>query len=163
MPPEQPSERPSGITTPLGARIVGLILALVLGQFLYLRAHETWQNYWLLKDSQKGLATITGEHWSGHNSVDYQYTVNGKEYTSHSARNGDDPKYKDAQPGQESIVYYSASHPWLSQLSMPQTILEGAPVILIVLGLEAFAVITIFKPRSGWAFSFLENEKKPAA
>lgn len=149
--------------TARGARIVGLILAIALGQFLYLRAREAWKSYWLLKDSQKGIAAIMSEHWSGHNTVDYKYMVNGKEYASHSARNWDDPKYKDAQPGQESVVYFSASHPWLSQLSMPGTILEGAPVVLIVLGFEVFAIITIINPTSGWAFSLVDKEKKNGA
>jgi hypothetical protein len=59
-----------------------------------------------------------------------------------------------------SVVYFSASRPWLSQLSMPRAVIEGAPVILVVLVFELFAIVTIIKPRSGWAFSFDEKEKK---
>ena len=149
--------------TPRGARIAALFLAIALGQFLYLRAREAWTSYWLLKDSQKGIATLTGEHWSGHKTVDYKYVVDGKEYLTHGARNWDDPKYKDAQIGQESVVYFSTSHPWLSQLSMPRAILEGAPIVLIVVILELFAIITIINPTSGWAFSLVEKGKKNGA
>ena len=146
--------------SPRGARIAALILAIGLGQFLHLRVREAWTSYWLLKDAQKDTALVTKELWSGHNAVGYKYVVNGRQYASHGGRSWDDPKYRDAKVGQESVVYFSASHPWLSQLSMPRTILEGAPVVLVVLGLELFAMVTVIKPTSRWAFSFLEKEKK---
>lgn len=115
--------------SPRGARIAALVLAIALGRFLYLRAREAWMNYWLLADAQKGTALVTNELWSGHNAVGYQYTVNGKEYTGQGHRNWDDPKYRNVQAGQESVVYFSASHPWLSQLTMPCGILPGTPVV----------------------------------
>jgi len=117
-------------------------------------------SYWLLRDAQKGTALVTKELWSGHNAVGYKYVVEGREYAGRGGRNWDDPKYRDAKVGQESVVYFSASHPWLSQLSMPRAVMEGAPVILIVLGLELFAITTIIKPTSGWAFSVVEKEEK---
>src|SRR5438093_211943 len=52
-----------------GARLVGLILAIALGQFLFLRLRSAWINYWLLRDAQKGTAIVTKELWSGHNAV----------------------------------------------------------------------------------------------
>jgi hypothetical protein len=145
--------------SPRGARIVALVLAIALGQFLYLRVRESWTNYWLLKDAQKGIARVTKELWSGHNAVGYNYIVDGKEFVGRGARSWDDSKYRDVRVGQESVVYFSASHPWLSQLSMPRAIIAGAPVVLMVLGLEFFAVITIINPTSGWALGFVEKGK----
>jgi hypothetical protein len=117
-------------------------------------------SYWLLRDGRKGTALVTKELWSGHNSVGYKYVVEGREYAGRSGRNWDDPKYRDVKVGQESVVYFSASHPWLSQLSMPRSIMEGAPVVLIVLGFELFAITTIIKPTGRWAFSFVQKGKK---
>src|SRR5437588_4539877 len=141
--------------SPHGARIAALILAIGLRQFLHLRVREAWTSYWLLKDAQKDTALVTKELWSGHKAVGYKYVVNGRQYAGHGGRNWDDPKYRDAKVGQESVVYFSASHPWLSQLSMPRTILEGPPVVLIVLGLELFAIVNVLNTTTEWAFSFV--------
>ena len=64
-----------GAMTPRGARLVGLILAIALGQFLSLRVRSAWTNYWLLRDAQKGTAVVTKELWSGHNAVGYKYAL----------------------------------------------------------------------------------------
>lgn len=144
--------------TSRGARLTGLVLALALGQFLFLRVRSTWTNYWLLSDARHGTAIVTKELWSGHNAVGYKYVVDQKQYSGHSGRNWKEKK--EAQVGDETVVYFSASHPWLSLLYMPQGVLDGLPVIIIVLVIEMFAVITIIKPKSGWAFSLLEKEQK---
>ncbi len=93
-----------------------------------------------------------------HNAVGYQYVVDQKQYSGRSGRNWKDQKK--VQVGEESVVYYSASHPWLSLLYMPQVVLEGLPVILIVLILEMSALFTIIKPKSGWAFNLIEKKQK---
>jgi len=113
-----------------------------------------------LRDAQKGTAIVTKELWSGHNAVGYRYVVDQKQYSGHSGRNWQDKSYSKVQVGEESVVYFSASHPWLSLLYMPRAVLEGLPVIIIVLIVEAFAVVTIIKPKSGWAFSLMEKEQK---
>ena len=146
--------------TARGARFAALLLALALGQFLYLRARSAWTNYWLLRDAQHGTALVTSERWSGHGAVNYSYEVDRKEYNGHGGRNWKDEKK--VEVGDRAVVYFSASHPWLSGLYMPGGVLEGLPVILIVLVLETFAVITIIAPRSGWALSLMEKEKKNA-
>src|SRR4051794_13400096 len=146
--------------SPRGARLAGLVLALVLGQFLFLRARSGWTNYWLLTDARKGTAIVTKELWSGHNAVGYQYDVDHRQYHGQSGRNWQDQKYSTVQVGEESVVFFSASHPWLSLLYMPRGVLEGLPVILIVVVFELFAVITVIKPTSGWAFSFIEKKQK---
>lgn len=145
--------------TARGARIVGLIIALALGDFLYVRAHFAWIDYWLLTDGRQGTAIVTHELWSGHNGVGYKYIIAEKEYTGRSSRNSSE-KYDRVQPGEQSIVFFSASHPWLSSLNKPETVLAGWPVILIVVAFEIFALITIIKPTSGWAFSLMEKNPK---
>jgi hypothetical protein len=142
------------------ARVFGLIIVLFLGDFLYLRVQEAWTNYWLLTDGQQGMATITNELWSGHNGVGYIYTVNLTEYHGKGGRNWPDARYSNVQIGGKSVVYFSSSHPWLSQLNMPRALVGGLPVVIIVLVLEAFAIITVINPRSGWAFNFNVERKK---
>ncbi len=73
--------------SPRGARLAALVLALALGQFLFLRVRSAWSNYWLLTDAQKGTAVVTKELWSGHNAVGYRYVVDQRQYTGHDARN----------------------------------------------------------------------------
>lgn len=86
--------------------------------------------------------------------MDYRYSVNGKNYSGVCGRNWQDPKYSGVEAGEESIVYYSASHPWISCLRKPRTVIEGLPVILIALFLEVLAAMTIVNPQSRWAFDF---------
>jgi hypothetical protein len=133
-------------------RIFALIIALFLGWFLVSYARWCWHDYWLRKDGREGIAIVTHPLWTGHNAVAYRYTVNGKEYTGESGRNYRDPRYMHVQPGERSVVYYSASHPWLSSLRWPEVIAQGWPVVLLVLFFEALAVITIIDPKSKWAF-----------
>ena len=135
-------------------RLTSLIIALVLGYFILGWVQSAWMNYWLKADSERGLATVIKENWSGHGRIVYRYVVNQREYTGVSYRNREDPRYSKVQPGDESIVYFSVSHPWLSQLNKPSAVLEGWPILLIVLPLEFFAVMTFLKTESKWAFNF---------
>jgi hypothetical protein len=73
-------------------RFFGLFIAIVLGDFLFVQARSGWTNYWLLKDSQQGMAVVTHELWSGHNAVGYKYTVNQKDYVGKSGRNWQEEK-----------------------------------------------------------------------
>src|SRR5882672_4933409 len=97
-------------------RLVGLILAAGLGYFLVRQAQSAWKNYWLLEDSQQGVALVTKEHWGGHDRVVYRYVVNEKQYTGASFRNWQDQRFSKVKAGDNSAVYFSASHPWLSLL-----------------------------------------------
>lgn len=145
--------------TPRGARLTGLILAIALGYFLFQRARSAWNDYWLLIDARQGTATVTHEMWSGHDAVAYKYIVDQKEYAGHSSRDWKG-KYTRVQAGEEAVVYFSASHPWLLSLYMPDSVVQGLPVILVVVAFEVFALITIVKPTSSWAFSLMEKNPK---
>ena len=88
--------------------------------------------------------------------MQYRYSVNNREYVGQSFRNRNIPKYKTVgvQPGEKSVVYFSASHPWLSSLEMPKVVVQGLPVVVLVLCFVVFAVVTIIDPANGWAFNF---------
>jgi hypothetical protein len=140
------------------ARWSGLVLALALCLFLFWWAQDAWTNYWLLKDAQQGCALVMREHWSGHDNVVYRYVVGQREYIGQSSRNGKDAKK--VQVGERAMVYFSASHPWLSRLSMPENVLVGLPVIVLVLVLAVFAVITFIKPKALCAFNWRQKREK---
>jgi hypothetical protein len=96
---------------------------------------------------------VTKDLWTGHNGVAYRYTVNHNEYTGKRMRNYRDPRYRNVHPGDKSVVYYSASHPWMSSLRRPDRIGEGLPVALLALLFETIAVITLINPQHKWAFN----------
>src|SRR5271157_6079448 len=110
-------------------RIIGLVLAAILGDFLLGFLQNAWRNHWLMTDAQQGMATITEPYWGGHNQFDYRYVVDGREYTGISYRDWQDPKYSNAQPGGEAVVYFSVSRPWLSLLYKPSAVIEGLPAL----------------------------------
>lgn len=146
------------MTTIQQQRLTGIFLALFLGQFLYLRAHESWINYWLLTDSKQGTAIVTNESWWGHDRVGYKYEVAQQEFTGKDARPRHSQKDNGLQMGGQAIVYYSESHPWLSLLNKPRTVLVGFPVVVVALIIEVFALIAVVKPKSGWALGSQNQE-----
>jgi hypothetical protein len=135
------------------ARVGALVIVIVLGLFLVSWISGVRAGYWLMKDAQEGIAIVTKDLWTGHNGVAYRYAVNHKEYTGKGMRNYQDPRYRNVHPGDKSVVYYSASHPWMSSLRRPDRIGEGLPVVLLVLLFEAMAVITLINPQHKWAFN----------
>jgi hypothetical protein len=137
----------------LPTRLCGLILAVFLGDFLYVQARSSWINYWLLDDGKQGVAVVTHELWSGHGIVGYKYTVGGIEYTGKSRRNSEDVRYQNVKIGDKSVVYFSNSHPWLSLLEKPRMVIEVLPVIIIASFIELFAVISTINPESKWALN----------
>jgi hypothetical protein len=135
-------------------RLFLLLPALALAYGFILRpAQYGWTSYWLLTDGQQGKAVITKLLWSGHNVVTHRYQVNGKEYTGTSARNWQDPKYENPFVGQGSVVYFSASHPWLSQWNRPRTVVEGLPVPILAWLMLGLMLVTIINPRHKWALA----------
>jgi hypothetical protein len=145
------------------SQLGNLTIALVLGYFLFLQTQFTWTKYWLLKDYQQGMAVVTKETWSGHNKVDYKYVVGQKEYTGRSYRNWEDPVYSQVRVGGESVVFFSASHPWLSLLYKPHTVVEGIPALAVAVILELFAIVSLIRPKSKWAFSSADKKTTPKA
>jgi hypothetical protein len=140
-------------------RLVGLVVTVGLGYFFFLQARSGWTSYWLRTDGMEGIAKITEDYWGGHGRVVYDYDANQKHYTGISGTNWKDPRYSNARPGNEAIVYYSASHPWLSLLYIPDTIVEGLPVLIIAFLIELIAIVTIIRPGSAWAFDLTEKKR----
>ena len=130
--------------------------------FVIAPAQETWSNYWLVKDGQAGTAIVTKEVWTGHNVVRYSYQVNQREYTGQDFRSWQDPNYAHVLVGERSPVYFSSSHPWLSALNRPRSVMiEGLPVIVLVWFLIALLAATAINPKSKWAVNFSGHRTRP--
>lgn len=137
-------------------RLYASLLALLLGYVFVLGpVRQVWRDHWLVKDGQEGIAVVTKEHWAGHNVVIYQYRVGQKVYGGDDRRSRQNPRYNHVQPGEKTVVYFSASHPWLSAINLPRSVgIQGLPVILLGWLLEAGLLVTVINPRSRWAFNF---------
>jgi hypothetical protein len=140
-----------------------LAMAILFGySFIFGLLYANWKHYWLTVDAKQTMAVVTDELWSGHGVVDYKYTVNQNEYTGRSTRNWEQEKYRNVGVGQESTVFYSFSHPWLSSLETPQFPQSGTIILLIALPIEFLLIITVVNPRSAWALNVLqEPQPKP--
>ncbi|SPE54233.1 hypothetical protein SBV1_1770021 [Verrucomicrobia bacterium] len=130
-------------------RLVTLIPTVLLGSLIFSFFHGAWVNFHLMQNAQQTKALITKEH--AHGVVDYKYTVEGKEYDGKGQRNWDLGIYRNVTVGEESIVYFSTSHPWMSSLEMPRVLITAWPVLLIALGMELFLVMTVINPKGKWA------------
>ncbi len=135
--------RPSSV--PISARVIPLVLAVFAAVMLVLGCMRMWRNHWVLKDGARGTATIIGELWTGHRTASYRYTVDQTVYSGWSERNTEEPGRR-AEPGDDSIVYYSASHPWLSSLHKPSGVYDGGPAIFLFGGLEVLALAALIWP-----------------
>jgi hypothetical protein len=105
-----------------------------------------------LNDCQQGKAVITKEFWGGHGRLVYRYAVNGKQFTGVSSPDWKDAKYKNVRIGEEAVVYYSESHPWLSLLFKPKGFIDLLPALL-ALTLAFVIGITAIRPKSKWALN----------
>jgi hypothetical protein len=145
-------------------RISAAFIALVLGQaFVWSPIRQVWRDHWLVKDGQEGTAMITGEHWAGHGVVVYEYRVGQMVYTGQDHRSSQDTRYALVMPGEKSVVYYSASHPWLSAINPPVGVfITGLPVVLLAWFLEVGLLITVVNPKSRWALRF-DGQRRPYA
>src|SRR5271156_2153196 len=95
-------------------RISCLAVAIFFGySFIFKVSYNMRAQYWLSLDAKQTMARITKVHSQG---VNYKYSVDGKEYSNESQRNWE----HDVGVGQESIVFYSSSHPWLSSVTKPR-------------------------------------------
>jgi len=99
------------------AKICLLLTFIFFGFILVGGIRDFWECYWLKRDAKQGMAFITKERQ--HGMVEYSYTVDQREYAGESQRNQEQEKYRNVHPGEESPVYFSASHPWLSSLERP--------------------------------------------
>ena len=138
---------------------LGLLgMAIVLGYSFIFRTmlFPSWTHYWLTKDAAQTMAVVTEQH--SHGVVDYKYSIGATKFTGRSQCNWEQEKYREVGVGQESIVFYSSSHPWLSSLETPQFPRSGTIVLLIALPIEFFLIMTAVNPRSVWALNILNKQ-----
>ena len=119
---------------------------IVLAYFLICAIRVFWMSYWLAADGKQSTALITREH--AHGVVSYRYSVDDLEYTGSSQRNWGNERYRNIHTGQESIVYFSASHPWISSLETPFFPPRTTLLHVLVLGFLA-----------SWVFLWLERSR----
>jgi hypothetical protein len=128
--------------------LVSLVLIMYLaslgvsGWWFLAAVHDSWTTYWLLRDGRTGTAVVTSELWSGHNQVAYTYRVNDHSYKGTSRRNWKDKRYENVRVGEESIAYFSASHPWLSLLYKP----DGLSLPLIAANASFMLMLVLCLP-----------------
>ena len=150
-------------TPPNVRRFWALVLSLFLGySFVVQPLQQIWKDYWLLKDGQQGTARVTEVRWTGHGGIAYQYRVNQVEYTGVGAVRGYKAGRGDMSPpsviGEHVVVYYSVSHPWLSQTDRPSGLAPyGLPLLLLMWALEAFLIVTVINPNSRWALAMHDH------
>lgn len=142
---------PSTAVTRLSASILIVVLAFP-GVVFPVRELRT--NYWLLRDGKRGVAVVLKDHLS-HGRIEYRYRVNQHVYTGQDIRSWQNPKYANVTAGEESIVYFSSSHPWLSAINLPRGVMfEGLPVVLFIWLILVGLIIAAVKPSSNWALDF---------
>lgn len=98
----------------------GLLWAAFTALFLifYAGPRHFRDSYFLTKDAKEATAVLTEQRQ--HGVFRYKYSVAGHEYSGASQRNWEQEKYRNVEVGNESVVFYSASHPWISSLETPQ-------------------------------------------
>jgi hypothetical protein len=135
-------------------RLTAGLLALFLGYFFVLGPiQQVWRDHWLVKDGQRGTATVVRKHWGGHGVVIYEYRVGNNVYTGQDRRARVSPHFDLIVPGEKTLFYFSSSHPWLSALDLPRFVgIDGLSVVLLVWSFEIGLINTVVKPKSRWAF-----------
>jgi hypothetical protein len=132
---------------PLRDRLQLLLVALLLCVPLAYFVLPWYTRYWLTVDGTEGTALVTEE--GSHGSVYYTYVVADRTYRGHSQTNWRDDRYRHVNVGERPPVWYSASHPWLSMLYMPDFVAVGLLGALFIFVFQALIIISAFWPALG--------------
>jgi len=135
-------------------RFPASVCVAVLSWFLFGHARGVWRNYWILRDGQQGKALVTRKY--GHELVDYSFNVNGKEYkgTDRERYINQDHRYEDVALGGEAVIHFSSSHPWLSSLARPSSILtEDFLGVIVVLLFDIWLIRLLIHPHSKYVYA----------
>jgi hypothetical protein len=74
---------------------------------------------------------------------------------------GRPPRYAHVTVGEQSVVYFSSSHPWLSLLNRRRTaMVEGLPVVVPAWLLIILFINTAMNPTSKWAVNIGVSKAK---
>lgn len=138
----------------LKMRLTALVVLLLLSWPLFSGGIGSYHRYLLLfKNRAVGVATITGESWSGHGRYNYRYMVGGKKYTGTSRRDYKNAIYEIANIGDTVPVYYSLDHPSVSSLFIPEAVITVLPWYVMMSILWVLFLITVINPDSSWAMN----------
>jgi hypothetical protein len=116
---------------------VAVIFVVFLGFILFSQLQYLPTDYWILTDGAETTALVTGKDFFWGKSVAYSYTVAGQEYTGKEV-----PKWPYPEVGDQCMVYYSVSHPWLSLLIKPKSLLDRCTTGILLL--SSLAITAIF-------------------
>src|SRR5262245_22775708 len=125
-------------------RFIVLAPMLLLGHQLRLYFYGVWTDHWLNKDGKTTRAFVTQTHPK--RVFDYRYTVNGIEYSGTSVRDWEDEKVHELRKGEETTVYFSASHPWLSSMQSDRLTWEAIPIVVLILLFELLFLAVLLDP-----------------
>jgi hypothetical protein len=133
------------------SRLPKVIFALFIALTIFAWGRECWKDFWLYLDGRQipAILIVQGNGMKPGTFV-YEYTVKGVQY------NGDCRPGGNAQLGQQTLVFVSRSHPWLSSAQLPSYSPRYAMVVMaLLLWLEFYIIKTMIKPSS--------SSNKPAA
>ena len=123
--------------------LVVILVTAGLGWYFYISGHRVWTAYWLLQDGREGTAVITQEVVAKEQGLRYGYTVNGHNFDGGPFGSPNDERERqilDARRTQRLPVYYSESHPWLSNLYRPTQKGLNVALFYVALPLVVFPV-----------------------
>jgi Protein of unknown function (DUF3592) len=129
-------------------RVAAATAAVLLIAFVVSYLRQGYSHLWVHHDGSPGIAVVMDTGMNG--TVYYTYTVGGTTYSGHSQKNWQDVRYRQAQVGEHSSVWYSSSHPWLSSLPQPSVGVDIGllPLMLCFLLIGVFCGSFAIAPRS---------------
>jgi hypothetical protein len=120
-----------------------LALALFVGGMTFSGLRGYWADFWIFQSPKQVTATVTAQQ--SHGVCEYQYVVNGIPYVGHGQRGRNLPQQ--AQVGTPVLVYFSASHPWLSSPDTPGfSPWQALTIMALLLVAELFLVKAVIRP-----------------
>jgi hypothetical protein len=115
---------------------IALLPMFFLGNQVWMFVHAVWNEHWVRKDCMQVSAVVT--HVGSKEWLDYQYTVNGRDYIGNDRRDWEDERDHPAAVGGKITAFVSSSHPWLSELDLSRSAWIGLPFVLLILLIELF-------------------------
>src|SRR2546423_6583328 len=149
---EQTQDRLIGLV-----RFIVLIPMILFGNQIRFYLQSFWTDHWLRKDGTPTQAVITEVHPK--RVFNYHYNVDGKRYLGTSSRAWEEEKAHPLRIGDETTVFFSGSHPWLSSMQTVRVAWVTFPLVVLLLLLEAFFLAILIDPKGRWSVSrwFLNN------
>lgn len=114
------------------------VLVVVLTIAVIMCGRNIHESNWILRDGVLTTAHVTGV--GSHNCVYYTYSVAGTHYSGYGTREYRDPRYASVGTGGQTVLWYSASHPWISSPLRPRAMYDGSPFVIIASALDLLFV-----------------------